>query len=155
MTTQIISHHADNQLFATRQQALNEIKRNNYQVIDTMHTLPCSFDERQRNRFDLNYDDEEAIKCYVISTGYKTEPILLGFFNGYVVRDREAGNVIEYAKDYVAAVNLIAKYEEQDKADGTYTPNFYEIVTHDDYEETPEEAEARKWMENWLNSLDK
>lgn len=79
MTTQIISHNANNQLFATRQQALAEISRNEYQIYKEATTLPCSFDERQRNRFDLNRDDEMAINVFVIETE-EDEPILIGYY---------------------------------------------------------------------------
>ena len=78
MTTQVISHNANNQLFATRQQALAEISRNEYQIIKEATTLPCSFDERQRNRFDLNRDDEMAINVFVIETE-EDEPMLIGY----------------------------------------------------------------------------
>ncbi len=78
MTTQIISHHADNQLFATRQQALAEISRNEYTIYKEATTMPCSFDERQRNRFDLNCDDEMAINVFVIETE-EDEPMLIGY----------------------------------------------------------------------------
>ena len=82
MTTQIISHNANNQLFATRQQALDEISRNNYQVIEESTTMPCSFDERQRNRFDLNRDDEMAINVFVIDNPDNIlEPILIGYMS--------------------------------------------------------------------------
>lgn len=44
------------------------------------------------------------------------------------VADREAGNIIEEVKSIEEGKALIAKYEEQDKADGTYEENFYNIV---------------------------
>lgn len=78
MTTQIISHNADNQLFATRQQALAEISRNEYTIYKEATTMPCSFDERQRNRYDLNRDDEMAINVFVIETE-GDEPMLIGY----------------------------------------------------------------------------
>lgn len=46
----------------------------------------------------------------------------------YIVRDAEAGNVIEKAETMEEALDIIACYEEYDKAEGTYTPNFYEVV---------------------------
>ena len=46
----------------------------------------------------------------------------------YKIQDREAGNVIETGLTYEEAVNLLAKFEEEDKQDGTYTPDFYEIA---------------------------
>lgn len=80
MKTQVISHNADNQLFATRQQALAEISRNEYTIYKEATTMPCSFDERQRNRFDLNCDDEMAINVFVIDNPDNIlEPILIGY----------------------------------------------------------------------------
>ena len=55
----------------------------------------------------------------------------------YVVQDRETGTKIEGATTYKMAQRLIAKYEGQDRKDGTYTPNFYEIATWDGYEYVP------------------
>ena len=40
--------------------------------------MPCSFDERQRNRFDLNCDDEMAINVFAIETE-EDEPMLIGY----------------------------------------------------------------------------
>lgn len=50
----------------------------------------------------------------------------------YVVRDREAGNVIEYCKTLEEAESTVMVYEDADKDDGIYTPNFYEIVEEED-----------------------
>ena len=46
----------------------------------------------------------------------------------YVVRDREAGNVITQFKTMEEAQKEIEKYEEQDKKDGVYVEDFYEIA---------------------------
>lgn len=45
----------------------------------------------------------------------------------YKTQDRETGTMIDlfYTKEY--AEMAVAEYEKQDKADGTYTPNFYEV----------------------------
>lgn len=45
----------------------------------------------------------------------------------YVTRDREAGNVIEGFATVEAAKKALIAYEEQDKKEGTYTEDFYEI----------------------------
>jgi hypothetical protein len=45
----------------------------------------------------------------------------------YIIQDSEAGNVIEEASSYEKAQEIINKYETEDKKEGTYTPNFYEI----------------------------
>ena len=49
----------------------------------------------------------------------------------YVVRDREAGNVITQFETMEDAQKELEKYEEQDKKDGTYTEDFYEIAVID------------------------
>ena len=49
----------------------------------------------------------------------------------YVVRDREAGNVITQFETIEEAQKELKKYEEQDKKDGTYTEDFYEIAVID------------------------
>lgn len=49
----------------------------------------------------------------------------------YVVRDREAGNVITQFETMEEAQKELEKYEEQDKKDGTYTEDFYEIAVID------------------------
>lgn len=51
-----------------------------------------------------------------------------------VVRDREAGNIIEIVKSVEAGERLIKKYEEMDKRDGLYTSNFYEVAEVEDSE---------------------
>lgn len=45
----------------------------------------------------------------------------------YVIRDREAGNEIERFATREEAEQQLAAYEEQDRADGTYEEDFYEI----------------------------
>lgn len=90
MKTQLISHNADNQLFATRQQALAEISRNEYTIYKEATTMPCSFDERQRNRFDLNRDDEMVINVFAIETE-GDDPMLIG----YVYDEGDEGDKIK------------------------------------------------------------
>jgi len=50
----------------------------------------------------------------------------------YRIQDREAGNVIERGLTEERANELIAKYEQEDQRDGTYTPDFYEIVEEEE-----------------------
>lgn len=47
----------------------------------------------------------------------------------YVIRDREAGNEIDEFETMEEALEELARYEEIDKMNGDYTPDFYEIVT--------------------------
>ena len=49
----------------------------------------------------------------------------------YVVRDREAGNVITQFETMEEAQKEIEKYEEHDKKDGVYVEDFYEIAVID------------------------
>ena len=46
----------------------------------------------------------------------------------YLIRDYEAGNLIESCNTLEAAQAIVKQYEMQDKADGTFTEDFYEIV---------------------------
>lgn len=45
----------------------------------------------------------------------------------YIIRDREAGNIIEAVDTYEEAIKTVEAYEEEDRNNGNYTPNFYEI----------------------------
>ena len=44
-----------------------------------------------------------------------------------VIRDREAGNEITRCWGINQAREIIEEFEKQDKLEGIYTPNFYEI----------------------------
>lgn len=46
----------------------------------------------------------------------------------YLIQDREAGNVIATFVTLAEAEATLAEYEAQDKLEGVYEPNFYEIV---------------------------
>jgi len=54
----------------------------------------------------------------------------------YKLQDREAGNVIDYFTTKEEADEAVAMFEERDKEDGTYTPDFYEVKLLDVEEET-------------------
>lgn len=45
-----------------------------------------------------------------------------------VVRDREAGNVIEDVSTWEEGEKLIEEYEKSDMKDGIYEPDFYEVA---------------------------
>lgn len=45
-----------------------------------------------------------------------------------VIRDREAGNIITEVDSWEEGIQLIAEYEAEDKEEGTYTPDFYEVA---------------------------
>lgn len=46
----------------------------------------------------------------------------------YVVRDRETGTMIEETTSYEQAEKIVEEFKEQDKAEGNYVDNFYEIA---------------------------
>lgn len=46
----------------------------------------------------------------------------------YVVRDREAGNIIDYFPSMDAAEAALLDYEENDMKEDTYEPDFYEVA---------------------------
>lgn len=45
-----------------------------------------------------------------------------------VIRDREAGNVIDIFSSFEEAQKELKAYEASDREEGIYTENFYEIV---------------------------
>lgn len=47
----------------------------------------------------------------------------------YIIRDREAGNIIDEFDTMEEAVETLEQYEAEDKKDGTYEEDFYEIVS--------------------------
>jgi hypothetical protein len=49
----------------------------------------------------------------------------------YAIADREAGNIIDDGLSLDEAEMRIVDYEESDKRDGLYVPNFYEIKKQD------------------------
>lgn len=51
----------------------------------------------------------------------------------YVIRDREAGNMIDTVSTREEAEALLQAYEDEDRRDGTYSPDFYEIVEREYY----------------------
>jgi|JI10StandDraft_1071094.scaffolds.fasta_scaffold254518_2 hypothetical protein len=46
----------------------------------------------------------------------------------FVIQDREAGNIIDEFESLELAQEALNEYEEEDKNDGNYTEDFYEIV---------------------------
>lgn len=51
----------------------------------------------------------------------------------WIVRDREAGNVIDWFDTEEEAISEIERFEAEDKSEGQFEPGFYEIV----HEEPP------------------
>lgn len=50
------------------------------------------------------------------------------YMEKWVIRDREAGNIIDCFISEVDAKITLKSYEQQDYRDGVYTPNFYEVA---------------------------
>ena len=46
----------------------------------------------------------------------------------YIIRDRECGNYIDEFNTEEEALKVLKEYEEDDKANYCFTPDFYEIV---------------------------
>jgi len=46
----------------------------------------------------------------------------------YKIQDKEAGNVIENNLTLEDAIRILKEYEETDRKEGNYSPDFYEIV---------------------------
>jgi serine phosphatase RsbU (regulator of sigma subunit) len=46
----------------------------------------------------------------------------------YVIRDREAGNIIESWNDLDRAIDQVKRFVETDIQEGTFSENFYEII---------------------------
>jgi len=53
----------------------------------------------------------------------------------YLVQDREAGNVIVNHCTLAEAENYVKEFEDMDKAEGSYIPDFYEIKEMETEEE--------------------
>lgn len=49
----------------------------------------------------------------------------------YATQDRETGTVIDVFTSQAKAERAIARYEAEDKKNGIYTKNFYEVTIHD------------------------
>ena len=46
----------------------------------------------------------------------------------WIIRDREAGNIIDYTLTRTQAEEMVRQYEAIDAAEEIYTPDFYEII---------------------------
>lgn len=66
--------------------------------------------------------------------------------------DREAGNIIEQFETIEDAIKAIKAYEEKDKKNGDYTPDFYDIMDENNcsLENSPEAV----FFETWENVSD-
>lgn len=46
----------------------------------------------------------------------------------YSIRDRETGNVLDTFTSLGEALDMVMEWEFEDKKNGFYTPDFYEII---------------------------
>lgn len=46
----------------------------------------------------------------------------------YIIQDRETGTFIDEFNSYTEALKGLEEFENDDKKEGIYTPDFYEIV---------------------------
>lgn len=46
----------------------------------------------------------------------------------YVITDKETGTMIEQCNTYDEALKILNQFEESDKEEGIFEPDFYEIV---------------------------
>ena len=60
----------------------------------------------------------------------------------YMIRDFASGTEIETAYNYEEALEIVKAFEDEDKAEGNYTPDFYEIVEMNMNESINEECMA-------------
>lgn len=71
----------------------------------------------------------------------------------YWTRDREAGNKIEFFRTKEEAEAAIIAYEEEDRREGSYEPDFYEV-----YAETPQDRyqaeHARRYVVKCFDSTE-
>lgn len=63
----------------------------------------------------------------------------------FIIQDREAGNFISSFNSKDEAEKELARYEQDDKKGGIYTPNFYEIV---------EDEEQKEYLVEFNNGLE-
>jgi hypothetical protein len=122
-----------------RNLTLDEIKKSkNFKEFCEMSKI--SFNKVLRNMVEnkssfkvelLDNDDEEVVDMnypYRVFNPYNLDIEDNSFEPTYRIQDREAGNVIEVGLSYEEAQETLAKFEADDKENGTYTEDFYEIV---------------------------
>ena len=74
----------------------------------------------------VEWDEIDEDWIAITADGY--DPVWDALAVTYVIRDREAGNEIEYANTIEEAERIVEEYEETDRREGTYTEDFYEIA---------------------------
>jgi DNA-binding Xre family transcriptional regulator len=61
----------------------------------------------------------------------------------YVIRSRESGDTIEAAATLDEAKKIVESYEAEDRKDGSFTPDFYEICEQNPTDEVADAIRAR------------
>lgn len=69
----------------------------------------------------------------------------------YLIVDREAGYLIDEFNDKESAEKALAEYEEQDKRDDIYVPDFYEIIEKGLWYAVLEDVEDNDWSDGSYN----
>lgn len=91
---------------------------------DPLYDTFIAMHERCENKKHINYKNYGGKGIRVCEEWCRKG----GFAMRYIIRDRETGRgEIEAFATIEEAKKKIEEYEEQDKADGTYEENFYEI----------------------------
>lgn len=49
----------------------------------------------------------------------------------YLIQTRETGSVIGFYSSRIEAEEALALFEEEDRVEGIYIPNFYELIKRD------------------------
>lgn len=78
---------------------------------------PCYFDDNDAAKEWLDWNDADVANAIAEAADLKP----------YVVRERETGSIIEALNSLTDAKGTIIMYEDKDRDNGDYTPNFYEI----------------------------
>lgn len=80
--------------------------------------------------------------AFVAILNRMTADINAGIKKTYYTACHETGDIIDTVHSYREAVELVHQYDETDKAEGTYTPDFYEV---EDADHHPVDGVTRTW----------
>lgn len=114
----------------------DEMKNGTGDIFSTEHeTREEAIQAAQRQWEHLTFREQRQRNVYVLESVNPDEDAMDHFDGRTIwtaadlyVADRETGTFIELVKSVEAGKELIRQFEEQDKADGTYTEDFYTIV---------------------------
>lgn len=114
----------------------DEMKNGTGDIFSTEHeTKAEAIEAAQRQWEHLTFREQRQRNVYVLESVNPDEEAEDHFDGNTVwtatdlyVADRETGTFIELVKSIEAGKELIKKFEERDKADGTYKEGFYTVV---------------------------